>query len=155
MLPRKVPTPTRQRRILNDPHLRPLAHGLTQVTNTQMVTVQQKTEFLWTQPGLQWKRELSVRQERCGPNWQRNTQAVGRSHIRCTYTTFTSITELSLFWENTSPRQYILNKIIFSVKNTAMVKNQVHTNVGILSNIASCLNIDYFDFFYLGYEEIL
>lgn len=76
------------------PHLRPRVLGLTWGTSAQTVTVQQKARLSGTRPGLRWKRELSVRQERCGPNWQRNTQAVGRSQLRCTHTTFTSATEL-------------------------------------------------------------
>lgn len=130
MLPRKMSASAMQRRTLNDPHLQPLALGLTRAKNTQMVTVQQKTRPLGTQPCLQWKRELSVQQERCGPNWQRNTQAVGRSQIRCTHTIFTSIIELCLFWERlmmrfclvflvssfNSPKQCILYKIKFSLK---------------------------------------
>lgn len=146
-----MPAPARQRRILNDAHLRPCALGLTQATNIQMVTVQQKTGPLGTRPGLQWKRELSVRQERCGPNWQRNTQAVGRSQIRCTHTTFTNITELSLFREIlkmkfclvfllpsfNSPRRYVLNKIQFSYKHGE--KSSLHK----CSNIDSCFNFDY------------
>lgn len=62
------------------PHLGPLVLGLTWGTRAQAVTVQQKARLSGTRPGLCWKRELSVRQERCGPNWQRNTQAVWADH---------------------------------------------------------------------------
>lgn len=138
-LKRSEETRLRQPRSVGlDCHLQPLALGLTWAINTQTMTVQQKTRPLGTQPGLQWKRELSVREERCGPNWQRNTQAVGRSQIRCTHTTFTSIIELRLFWERlkmrfclvflvssfNSPRKYILYKIKFSLKTLLWGKIQ-------------------------------
>lgn len=102
---RKTPVSVRHRRTLNVPALRTLALGLTWAANTHMVTVQHKTRPLGTRPDLRWKRELSVPQEKCGPNWQRNTQAVGRSQITCTHTTFTSIIEL---WSDKRRRKSLL-----------------------------------------------
>lgn len=151
-----------QRGTLNDPHLRPHTLGLTRATNTQPVMFQQKTRPVETRPVLRWKRELSVWRERCGPNWQRNTQAVGRSQIRCTHTTLTSTTELGLFWDSlkmrfclvflvssfNSPRQYIPYEIQFAL-NTAWREKirsaQMFHSLEILSSVEVCSNFDVVD----------